>query len=156
MNRKKAEFDLSFATFNEVNEIEALLYPYFQESTYSGLTYDSEAAKQTILHWIPEVCVLARVNGELVGIVSMYFINTFYKEPECDVVMFYVKPEYRGSGVARGLVNAITMIADRNKAGIIYTSSGSGIGKENNNLYANLFKKFGFKDLGTELIRINV
>lgn len=150
------KFSLSFATFEDVDAIENLLYPYFEESTYSGLTYDPLATKHTIAQWIPEVCILAKVDGEIVGITAFYFLNTFYKEPECDVVMFYIKPEYRGTGISRGLVNALTTIADQNQAGIIYTSSGSGMGGKNNDLYANLFKKFGFQELGTELIRKNV
>lgn len=157
MKRKHVEFDLSFATYADVDDIVNILYPgYFEESTYSDLTYDPEMTKRTVIDWISEPCVIARVDGKLAGIVAMYFVRTFYKETECDVIMFYVAPEYRGTGVARGLVNALTMISDKEGAAIIYTTSGSGMTGSNNKMYTNLFSKFGFKGLGTELIRVNV
>lgn len=157
MKDKRVNFDLSFATYADLGDIENLIYPhYFDESAYSDLTYDPEMARQTILQWIPETCVLARVDGNLVGILAMYFTRTYYKETEGDVVIFYVLPEYRGTGVARGLVYALKKISDKQKAAIVYTSSGSGMKGNNNKLYANLFKKVGFKELGTELIRKNV
>lgn len=157
MKNKLVEFDLSFATHDDLNDILDLLYPsYFDESVYSGLEYDPIATRRTVESWLDEIVILARVDGQLAGIVSMYFIQTFYKQAECDVVMFYVRPDYRGTGVARSLVNAIVMMADKNKAAVVYTTSGSGMNGNNNQLYINLFKKFGFKDLGAELIRINV
>lgn len=157
MKAKKADFTLSFATYQDVHEIEPFLYEYFKESGYSdGLTYDADTTKATIAQWIPQICVLARVDGQLAGIFAMYFTHTYYKEPECDVIIFYVSPEYRGTGVSRGLVNALTAISDKNGAAVIYTSSASGISSKNNKMYANLFTKFGFEDLGTELIRKNV
>ena len=157
MKRKLADFDLSFATFDDVDSIQNMLYPaYFEESTYSGLTYDPEMSKKTIASWIPETCIIAKVDGEIVGIVAAYFVRTYYKQKEGDVVIFYTRPDYRGTGVARGLVNALKEIGDKVGAAVIYTSSGSGMGGNNNKLYANLFKKVGFEELGTELIRKNV
>lgn len=154
--KKDFSFNLSFATFDDVNKIEQFLYSYFEESMYSCLTYDPLITRQTIMQWIPETCILAKVDDKIAGIVAAYFTRTYYKEIEGDVVIFYVHPDYRGTPIARSLVNALTMIADKNSAAIVYTSSGSGIGSQNNKLYGNLFKKFGFQELGTELIRKNV
>lgn len=157
MKKGKVQFDLSFATYADIEDIENLLYPhYFEESTYSDLTYDPEMTRKTITSWIPETCILARVDGVLVGVLAMYFTRTYYKEYEGDVVIFYVHPDYRGAGVGRGLVNALKEVSDKLGAAVVYTSSGSGMGEENNKLYTNLFKKVGFEELGTELIRKNV
>lgn len=154
--RGKVDFELSYATPQDINAIEGLLYPhYFNESHYSNMTYDSAQTKETIASWLTETCILARVNGRVVGILSMYFMRSYYKELEGDVIIFYVLPEYRGTGVARGLVAALDAISKEKGAAIVYTSSGSGIGETNNKLYANLFKKFGFEELGTELIKKN-
>ena len=157
MKNKNTDFDISFATYNDVEDILNLLYPsYFEESAYSKLEYDPVATRLTVQNWLDEVVVLVRVDGKLAGIMSMYFIKTFYKQSECEVVMFYVHPDYRGTGIGRSLVNAIVMLSDKNEAAVIYTTSGSGMNGNNNNLYVNLFKKFGFENLGTELIKINV
>lgn len=157
MKNKQVEFDLSFATHDDLDDILDLLHSsYFKESVYSALDYDPLAARLTVQNWLDEIVILARVEGKLVGIMSMYFIKTFYKQPECDIIMFYVHPDYRGTGISRALVNAIVMLSDKNNAAVIYTTSASGMDESNDKLYTNLFKKFGFKVLGTELIRINV
>lgn len=157
MKKSKLGFDLTFATYDDVQDIIDLLYPsYFEESGYSKLTYDPDMTRQTVIRWIPETVILARVEGKLVGVLSMYLARTYYKEIEGDIVIFYVHPDYRGTGVARGLVNAMDSLTKKNNVSIIYTSSGSGMKGNNNNLYANLFKKFGFEELGSELIKKNV
>lgn len=155
--RKKTEFDLSFATFADIDDVLDLLYPaYFEESTYADLEYDPQMAKETVISWLQGAFVLARVDGELAGVASMYFTRTFYKQIEGDVVMFYVHPDYRGTGIGRSLAGAIDAISQKNNAAVVYTTSGSGMKNKNNSTYINLFKKFGFKPLGTELIKKNV
>lgn len=154
MKREKVNFELCFATFDDVDAIEALLYPnYFNESHYSDLTYDPLQTKATIASWIPETVILAKLDGKIIGILAMYFMNSYYKEKEGDVVIFYVLPEYRGTGVSRALVAALDKVSKEVGAKVVYTSSGSGMGENNNKLYANLYKKFEFKELGTELIK---
>lgn len=155
MKKEKMDFDLSFATYSDVDDIQKLIEPYHKESRYSGLTYDPIMTRHTITQWIPETCVLARVDGKAVGVFAMYFFRTYHKEPEADVVLFYIDPEYRGTGVSRLLVNALTMIADKKNVAVIYVSSGSGISHENDKMFSNLFGKFGFEKLGTELVRKN-
>lgn len=149
------EFSLHIARPEDVSAIQSLMYPgYFQESTYSGLTYDHDQTRAMIENWLHDVCIVAKVEGRIVGVAAMYYVRTFYKEPEADVEMFYVAPEYRGTGISRALVDTLVQNADANRCAVIYTSCASGISEKNNLLYRNLFKKFGFNVLGTELARV--
>jgi len=150
-------YTLEFAKYKDAQDIQNLLYPdYFEASIYSGLDYDPVSTLQYIYEWISEYCVLARDDaGSIVGILGFYLANTYYKQKECDIVIFYIHPDHRGKGVSRMLVKFLNGFCEkRGDVGVIYTTSGSGMSEKNNMLYTNLFKKEGFEVLGTELIRI--
>lgn len=145
------------AEMRDVLTIQDLIYPdYFKDSIYKNLKYDRAATTGFITEWVNNYCFVAENNdGKIIGVTAFYFVNTYYKEKECDILMFYVEPDYRGTGISRALVDAVVKTCKlRGDVGAIYTSSGSGIKGKNNNLYSNLFKKFGFKELGTELVNI--
>jgi len=147
--------DVRLATFDDLERIERLLYPdYFEASTYHGLTYDRDAALQVGADWINNCCLLAEVGGELVGVASLKLMRTYYREIESDVVMFYVSPAARGTGAARKLAECIVKISVESGAKVIYTSCLSGVDGRNNTLYVNLFAKYGFKTLGTVMVRV--
>ena len=150
----KIPFTLHLATDNDIDDIQGLLYPhYFEESHYSDLTYSAKHTRRTIEGFISNNCILAKVSGKLCGIISSYFINSYYEEIEADIDLMFVLPECRGTGISRAMVKKILEHADLNGVAIVYTSCASGISDKNEKLYSNLFGKFGFKPLGTELIR---
>lgn len=146
------------ASLNDVVEIEEFLGGnYFNEVVYSSvMEYDPLATRRYITEWLfGGDCVIARGEDDsIVGVFSTFITTTYYKQPECEVIIFYVRPDYRGTGLSREMAKYLVKIADIYEVGAIYTSSASGIGKTNTSLYANLFKKFGFQELGTELVRL--
>lgn len=149
------EYTVQIANEADLDGIQDLLYPgYFQESTYNKLTYDHESTRGVIKNWLENVCFVGKSGDEIVAVVSMYYLRSFYKEPEADIEMFYIRPDFRGTGLSRDLVNCIVQNADANGCKVIYTGCASGINRKNDSLYANLFKKFGFSVLGTELARV--
>ncbi len=149
------DYTLEIATLDDVDAIQTLIYPeYFNETIYSGQEYDPENTKDVIKSWIENACIIAKKNGELIAVASMYFLKTFYKDLEAEIVMFFVKKEHRGTGISRDLVFNMVAHAERNGCKIIYTSCASGISEKNDKMYFNLFSKYGFKKLGTELVRL--
>lgn len=143
------------AKYGDVDGIQGLMYPtYFNESTYSNLEYDPVRTRMTITNWLNNVCFVAKDGDRIAGVFSMWFTQTFYKQIESDVEMFFVHPDYRGTEVARMLVDELVRQSDKVDSAVIYTACASGINDRNNKLYTNLFKKFGFKELGTEVVRI--
>ena len=139
----------------DVKGIMNLMYPhYFNESGYKHLDYDEDGLLNMILGWLTEgYGLVAEQDGKTVAFVAFAFMKTFYKQVECDVDMFFVHPDYRGQKISRALVESVVNVANMNDAKVIYSSCLSGIGDKNNKLYVNLWKKFGFKELGTCMIR---
>ena len=151
------DYTIHIPTYIDAQEIQDLLYPgYFDESVYNTLDYDETATLNYILNWIGEHTFIARDNGgKVVGVMAFYFANTFYKQKECDLVMLYIHPDFRGSGLSRDFVQILDGVCrEIGNVGVAYTTSGSGMEGNNDALYKNLFKKFGFEVLGTELIKV--
>lgn len=155
MMRTKTPFSVFQATLDDVNEIEALLYPaYFEESGYNNLDYDAKNTKTVIEEWIKGgIAYVIRSQGRIVAFASMGLMRTFYKQIEADVAMFFVLPEFRATGIARVLADTLQRTAEMNGAKVMYTSCLSGLGDKNNTMYVNLWKKYGFRPLGTVMIR---
>lgn len=146
--------NLSVATIYDIEPIEELLKEYMAESTYNGLTYCKDGTVNMILSWLNEGFFFIVKDGEkVVGLAVMALMKTFYKELEADVDMFFIHPDYRGTGASRMLVDNIVQNAEANNCKVIYTACLSGISDKNNKLYKNLWGKFGFRELGTVLIR---
>lgn len=145
-------------TLNDAIAIQNVLYPeYFQETVYRSLDYSAEGTLNYIAQWIAEgFCSYAKdESGEIAGVFAMGFAQTYYKQHECDVVMFYVRPKHRATGLSRMMVKAIDgLCKNHGNVGAIYTSCASGVSERNNKLYRNLYKKFGFQVLGTEMVKV--
>ena len=141
----------------DIDAIIADIYPvYFAESpTYNFLTPDLENTRLIVEQYVNggNICLIAKDEGKVVALACASLMRTFYKEVECDVNMFFIAPSHRGNGLSRELVETIVTQAELNNAKIIYSSCFSGMGENNNNLYINLWKKFGFQVLGTVMIR---
>lgn len=150
-------YELKYATKDDVQGILDVIYPhYFNESMYKILDYDPEMARLTVENWIENICVVCKDGEKIVAVASMFLARTYYKQTEANVEMFYILPKYRGKGISRAIVQTLVNVADANNCAIIYTSCAGGVGELNNNLYTNLYKKFNFNKLGTEMVRINV
>ena len=143
------------ATYKDVNQIQDLMYPtYFEESIYKSSKYDPVRTRMTITEWLGAECYVAKDGDRVAGVFAMFFAYTFYQDLETDVMMFFVHPNYRKTEVARMLLNKLVEVSDNAGSKKIYTSCASGISEKNNQLYMNLFKKFNFEVLGTELLRM--
>lgn len=155
MKLDKFHVEVLQASPADVDEVESFLYPgYFNESGYSHLDYDANNCKAMISSWIKDgIGLIIRANGIIVAFASISFMRTFYKQVEADIDMFFVLPEYRGTGVARMLSNALSEIAKEGNAEVVYSSCLSELGEKNNQLYINLWKKLGFRELGTVMVR---
>jgi GNAT superfamily N-acetyltransferase len=155
MARKKTPFSIRRATMDDLDEIERILHPtYFEESGYNGLDYCAEGTRRMIAEWIAnDVAIIISSQGEPAAFGAMCLGRTFYKQIEADVEIFYVMPKFRATGIARALTDILCRIADANGAAIIYSSCLSGMGDKNHALYVNLWKKYGFRELGTVMLR---
>lgn len=142
------------ATVENAEEIRGLIYPgFFEESAFCGMTFDPEQTLEQVKSWIDGLCLIAVDEGKIVGFTAAVGYRSFFVEPELAVEIFYVKPEYRGKGVSRQLVEQIAVHADAYGIKSVQTSCLSGISGANNALFVNLWKKFGFSELGSVMMR---
>lgn len=142
------------ATPENAEDICGLIYPgFFGESTFSGMTYDPEQTLEQVNSWIGGLCLIAVDDGKVVGFTAATAFRSFFKDPEMAVEIFYVSPEYRGRGISRALVDGIVSNAEAYGIKMIQTSCLSGMGVKNDAVFCNLWGKFGFKKLGTVLLR---
>ena len=148
-------YTIELASASDKEAIQGLLYPhYFNESIYKELTYDAEATGRMIDDWLNNsVTLLLKNNNNVVGFAVTSLFTSYYKEIECDVEMYFILKGHRGTGASRLLCEACINVAEANSAGAMYASCLSGIDEKNNNLFINLWKKYGFKTLGTVMIR---
>lgn len=142
-------YKIERASISDLQEIHDLLFEYFKEIKSPNLTWDEESAKNQIINL--DLPLVAKDNyGTIVGIASLVVHKTWYKEPVAFLEGFYVTPKWRGTGLSRDLVSTIVQIADASGAAAFYANSITG---KNGSLFSNLFKKYGFKETGMELVR---
>ena len=143
------------AVIADADKIQGLLYPhYFNESIFKTLKYNAQSTRDVINGYFDGGVVLIAEDGEkAIGFCVLSAGRTFYDDIEADVEMFFVLPEYRGSGVSREMIKNVVAAADMNGAAVIYSSCLSGIGEKNDSLWKNLWGKYGFKQLGTIMMR---
>lgn len=156
--QKKAynlDFDIRRATEYDIDRIQDLLYPdYFNETIFKGLTYNPENTRLMVEGYVKnKYTMVAEAEGEIVGFTSLLVGNTFYDEVEADVEFFCVRSDFRGSAVARALAGSVLEAAEELGATVFYAACASGIDEHNDALWKNLWSKFGFKKLGTVMIR---
>jgi L-amino acid N-acyltransferase YncA len=143
-------------TLDDVEGIMENIYPayYAETNTYNKLTPSLDNARITIADYINRWSFVAKEDGKVVGIAVADAAHTFYEELEFDINMFYVHPDYRGTGVARALRDMLISESERIGAKVIYSGCLSGVSESNEQVYLNLWAKAGFVRLGTVMIRI--
>jgi N-acetylglutamate synthase-like GNAT family acetyltransferase len=140
------------ATLDDLQGIEILMREYFKESVYSELEYDQENVFKLINEWISNFCFVAKDNYDNIIAVAAFVIHgSFFKGTVADMEIFYVTPKYRGTTLARELVNIIMQNADQN--GVLAINANTVSGRDSS-LFTNLFKKFGFEIVGIEMIKV--
>lgn len=143
------------ATLSDLDNIIEFTKPYYEESVhYKKLTYSEAACRRTLAGWLNHSHVIVVERDEIVGVGVVTIGQTCYEELEAEMNLFYVSKDYRGKGVSRLLAEAITEFAKLHKVRIIHASNMSGMEGNNDKLWINLFRKYGYQVIGTTLARI--
>ncbi|SLN12837.1 putative acetyltransferase [Ruegeria meonggei] len=96
-------------------------YLAFYETTVADDIYDSTFAR--LLGDDPHdfSCFVAESGGQLVGLTHYLFHRHAWKvEPVCYLQDLYARPQTRGTGIGRALIQAVYNEADRQGAASVY------------------------------------
>lgn len=144
--------DARKATLHDVTQSFELLKSYAQEGWQAKkCPPDDEIILQSLTDVLGAVNFVKAVvehEGRIIGLAFGFVGNTWWKRPCGGIDMFYIHPEARGKGASRLLVEECLRQFTDFTCGFVYAGAESGLGEKNNALYANLFKRYGFQDIG--------
>lgn len=131
---------------------------FYAESNFRGSMEMSKVNYQRTLEKyidLPRVAaILAVKDGEVLGNAYIYAQNDYTEETVGELYQFYVRPEYRGTGVARSLAeSAVLQYAEWN-CKRAYVEGSPGFDQlQHLPQFENLWGRFGFKKIGVVLMK---
>lgn len=96
--------------------------------------------------------LVAESGNGLAGGLIAYLDQAFTEQPVCLVSMFYVRPEYRGTGLARALMEGVCRWADDCDCSHTFASGQAMIGETETQMFVNLARKFDFQPAGSPVL----
>lgn len=130
----------------------------FDESNFNGvLTASRDKYRHLLNHYVSSPYVagfIAMDNEVVVGYVLIYCQEDYTVERVGELFQFFVRPEYRGSMVARSLIKAATQQWDEWGCVRTYAEAAPGFDDiKHLMLFKNLWRKFGFEQVGITMLR---
>lgn len=160
-DRKKPDFIVREGMRSEIPQIVALAKQFFDESNFSrsGLTVDLVAYQRTIENYwrhsmVCSIVALCKHTGDLLGYCHIYAQRDYTVELVGEMYQFYVRPDARGTLVPRELVRAAAAKFDEWGCVRSYAECAPGLPDVKSvKTFANLWGKFGYKQIGVALLR---
>jgi L-amino acid N-acyltransferase YncA len=147
-------------TLDDVPELFDCLIHYAAEARQAKeVPVVREMARQSLLNVICAdnfVKRVAVVDGKIGAIAFGYFAASWWNEPDCAIDMFYVGKECRGTRASRELVASMIAAFKAQGCGWMYAAAETDVSAKNSRIYENLFKKFGFRDIGGGRMILNL
>ena len=140
------------ATYDDIVPLYHSFVPYAQESyQMKRRPIDRDTCIESMFNIINAdnfETRLVEVDGNIAAFGLGYFAVSWWKEPDASIDLFYVVREYRGSKASRLLLASLIDAFTTHSCGYLYAGAESGISDKNAKMYENLYKKFGFHNLG--------
>lgn len=126
---------------------------FIEESKYP-ITFDEDNNAKYLwgLFNDPESAIIVNYKDNVFAGAAILTRDTeSHKEFFGYIVKFYVMPEARGTGVARELMQEVVQWFDNTDCVVSFAQATANIGQDRR--FANLLKKVGYVELGSNLIR---
>lgn len=150
-----SEFIIRQAEESDIPHIVDIGPKFFAESNFTDNNdYDPEQTAYVFGYMIAseEHVVLVAYNPEgiLTGFIAFDVMRFYTKKPIAHLFLFYVAPEFRKLAIGRHLLKNALEIAKNKGAVRFYAASTAGIddGGKINKTLLNLYKRYGFTELG--------
>jgi len=158
MKTQPFEYEITFATEADIDELVTLAHAFFKSSDNVQLTghdyADTSKFRKFLVAMLDRTVVkiiLAKHEGRIVGYFVAY-VDTEYATIG-EMYQFYVDPAYRGTGVSRELVAMAVQCYDDWGCPVSYASAAPEIGNIELAHFRNLFAKFGYVETGIIMTR---
>lgn len=142
------------ATPEDIPQLVDVGAAFFVESNFFGdLTIDKVQGAGTFGYLIAAEdnhVLVAMDDGNLIGFISFDVVRFYTVEPVSHMFLFYVIPEYRRTVLGRDLLQKALEVAAACGSKRFYASSTAGFndGGKTNKRLLNLYRRFGFEELG--------
>jgi len=155
------KFFIRDAMHSELKQIVSLAAEFFKESNFSraGLTVDLAQYEKTLQNYwrypsVKSIVALDEATGELLGYVHVYAQRDYTVELVGEMYQFYVRKDARRSHVPRALVEAACRQFDDWGCVRSYAECAPGLpDKKSIMTFTNLWRKFGYQQVGVTLMR---
>lgn len=138
------------ASRDDVRELVKLTWDFFDESMFDG-EFRVRKCADYFYNLIDEHLFLVADEGQIAGYIAGFHIPYYFNdETEVQLNLFYVKPEYRGEGIASGLLNKAIEESDRLGASRIFAVNHSGVEKE---AFRKIMENHGFTKFSDFMVR---
>lgn len=153
------DIEIFKATRDNLEELFSLAENFWNESNFNNgsLTLAPDFWKSTVSHHIglhDTAAICAKVDGAIVGYVLIYYQTDYTKEKIGEMFQFYVKPEMRGTPVARSLVSSAVEQYEEWGCKRAYCEASPGIShRDHLGMFSNLWAKYGYSEIGVTLMK---
>lgn len=153
--------ELRILDSSHIEDIYDILFPrYFEESHYpkNGFTFSPEKTFETVSMWtsgVEGLLVYGVFDEDVLVSVAVFDIDhTYFNQKECEMVMFYVVPAYRGTPAGRMMRDFVIKYGYQNGVNAWYVYFGSGLGNRARTLWENMWRKVGFTGPAEAMMKI--
>lgn len=117
--------------------------------------YSVRQTQAAFMHAIDDtssLVMLAEATDGLAGGIIVQLDHAFTADPVALVSMFYVRREYRGTGLSRALLTAAVEWADSAECSHTFASANAMLDAVQTQQFVNLCRKFGFTPAGSPVL----
>lgn len=158
MRTEEFDYTVRLATPEDVPAIVETALTFWHESNHSeNHSEDPEKyatfLSENMINRDGVRVIIAEVEGKVVAYHIIYVMADYKNKPDGEMYQFYVHPDYRGTPIARDLVEMAVQHWDDWGCDVAYAIASPEVGNIELSLFRNLFAKFGFKETGIVMTR---
>ena len=158
MKTETFEYEVKIADDADIDELVKTALDFWYESGHSvNKSQNPERYKEFLKAEMRKparrVIVAKLPSGRVIGYHVIYGQADYKDQFDGEMYQFFVHPDFRGSGVARDLVEMAVQTWDDWGCDVVYACASPEIGNIELSQFRNLWGKFGFVETGIIMTR---
>lgn len=157
MKTENFDYEIKRATDEEIDALVDTALGFWNESGHSvNESADPEKYKAFLKDMSQKDgvrIIVAVIGPRVIGYHIIYCLADYKNKLDGEMYQFFVHPDFRGSGVARDLVEIAVQTWDDWGCDVNYAIASPELGNIELSQFRNLFAKFGFVETGIVMTR---